>query len=258
MRRRFFVDQFDGDRAILRGETAEHLGRVLRAEPGQLYELSDGKEVWLGRIEEVRRDAIRFALVEPIAATEQALRIRLLLSIIKFDHFEWCIEKAAELGVSEIVPLAAARSEKTLVAAAEKRSRRWKKILAESAQQSRRLRAPALAAVSKPDAAFAGVSQTFQQIVLSEKPEAPAIRSVLRQKPVAALRISGQASSAPASVGAPLEVALAVGPEGGWTEEEVNASRDAGFEEVSLGKNILRTETAVIAALAVINYALGE
>jgi 16S rRNA (uracil1498-N3)-methyltransferase len=206
------------------------------------------------------------------------LRIRLLLSIIKFDHFEWCIEKATELGVSEIVPLAAARSEKALIAATEKRSRRWEKILVESAQQSRRLRAPKLAAVLKPDAAFAGASQTFQRIVLSERPEAPAIRSVLgasgnarnQEQPPGAIdgktagdkgefgQKPGAASSAPTNVSAPLEVALAVGPEGGWTDEEIQTASQAGYLEVSLGKNILRTETAVIAALAIINYALGE
>ena len=138
-----------------------------------------------------------------------------------------------------------------LIAAAEKRSRRWQKILLESAQQSRRLRTPDLAAVLKPDAAFEGASQTFQRIVLSERPEAPAIRSVLRQK-------QGAASSAPTNAGAPIEVALAVGPEGGWTDEEIQTARQAGYLEVSLGNNILRTETAVIAALAILNYALGD
>ena len=226
---------------MLRGEAAEHLGRVLRAEPGQLYELSDGQAVWLGRIAEVRRDVIRFSLVEPIAASEPALRIRLLLSIIKFDHFEWCIEKATELGVSEIVPLASARSEKALIAAAEKRSRRWEKILLESAQQSRRLRAPVLGAVSKANAAFAMASDSLQKILLSENPEAPPIRALFEH-----------------AAGGALSLTLAIGPEGGWTEQETEAARQAGFLEASLGQNILRTETAVIAALAIINYALGE
>lgn len=241
MRRRFFVDQFDGDQAFVRGETAEHLGRVLRAETGQLYELSDGQAVWLGRIEEIRREAIRFALVEPIAAPQRALQIRLLLSIIKFDHFEWCLEKATELGVSEIVPLAAGRSEKALIAASEKRSQRWKKILNESAQQSRRLRPPVLVAVERPVTALIGTSSPAIKIFLSESPEAPSIRShfdalIPLQNPVA----------------------LATGPEGGWTDEEIRAAKQAEFFEASLGKNILRTETAVIAALAIINYALGE
>src|SRR5208282_5761640 len=105
---------------MLRGEAAEHLGRVLRAEPGQLYELSDGRCVWLGRIERValskRGDSrIEFALVEPVAAGKPSLDIQLLISLVKFDRFEWCLEKATELGATSIVPLAAARSDKALL-----------------------------------------------------------------------------------------------------------------------------------------------
>src|SRR5574340_113742 len=134
MRRRFFVDHFDSNSAAICGETAEHLGRVLRAAPGQLYELSDGRTVWLGRVERVDlpkrgESRIDFALLEPVEAREAPLRIILLLALVKFDRFEWCLEKATELGASEIIPLAAARSEKPLVAAAEKRRARWAKIL---------------------------------------------------------------------------------------------------------------------------------
>src|ERR1700720_32915 len=125
MRRRFFVEQFVADRAFMEGEAAHHLGRVLRAQTGQLYELSDGERVWLGRIESVSRDRVQFALVEELPAMLPGVAVTLLLSVVKFDAFEWAIEKATELGVSSIVPLAAARSEKALVAAAEKRSERW-------------------------------------------------------------------------------------------------------------------------------------
>ncbi|MGC2416319.1 MAG: hypothetical protein WA434_01160, partial [Candidatus Acidiferrales bacterium] len=103
MRRRIFVEQFYSQSAALRGDTAEHLGRVLRAEPGQLYELSDGRAVWLARIERVAlskrgESRIDFALIEPVAAREPSVQIDLLLSLVKFDRFEWCHEKATELG----------------------------------------------------------------------------------------------------------------------------------------------------------------
>ncbi|PYU32203.1 MAG: hypothetical protein DMG28_12305 [Acidobacteria bacterium] len=139
MRRRFFVERFDGTTAALRGEAAHHLGRVLRAQPGQLYELSNGEALWLARIEHAGRDAVEFALVEPLPARTPSLHVTLLLAIIKFDRFEWSLEKATELGVAEIVPLAAARSEKSLVAAAAKRAARWQKILLESAQHRLRI-----------------------------------------------------------------------------------------------------------------------
>ncbi|HYA97867.1 MAG TPA: RsmE family RNA methyltransferase [Methylomirabilota bacterium] len=238
MRRRFFVEQFGANRCVLQGEAAHHLGRVLRAAPGQLYELSDGRRVRLGRIEKVGRDAVEFALLEELPATEPTLRTTLLLAVVKFEAFEWAVEKATELGVGSIAPLAAARSEKALVAAASKRGARWRKILLEAAQQSRRLRLPELGAVTRPEQAFRERREALR-LLLSERPEAARMRTVL--------------SSTKAS-----EAALAVGPEGGWTDEEIALAREAGFRDVSLGKGILRTETAVIAGLAALNYALGE
>jgi len=246
MRRRFFVEQFDSRSAALRGEAAEHLGRVLRAEPGQLYELSDGHHVWLGRIERVafaRRGESRidFTLVEPVPAREPSVQIDLLLSLVKFDRFEWCLEKATELGAREIVPLAAARTDKPLIAAASKRRARWVRILLESAQQSRRLGPPSIGEPVSPEKAFAQCSAAAR-IVLSERPGAPSMREALRG----------------AAPGGPNIAALAIGPEGGWTDAEIAAAKAAGFAEASLGDNILRTETAVLASMAILRFALGE
>jgi 16S rRNA (uracil1498-N3)-methyltransferase len=246
MRRRFFVDKFEANSATLDGEAAEHLGRVLRAEHGQLYELSDGNCAWLARVESValtKRGSgrILFTLVEPLPAREPSLRIELLISIVKFDRFEWCLEKATELGVAEIIPLAAPRTDKPLLAAAEKRRVRWEKILLESAQQSRRLRPPVIRTAVRPEEAFARSTANLK-LMLSEDREAPSLRSSLQgQNQLVAARTSA---------------ALAIGPEGGWTDTELSAARAAGFAEVSLGENILRTETAVLASLAVLRFAL--
>jgi len=237
VRRRFFVERFTGHTAVIEGETAHHLGRVLRAEPGQLYELSDGERVWLGRIDSVGRDRVEFAFVEDIPADQPAVEVTLLLSVVKFDAFEWAIEKATELGVSTIVPLAAARSEKALLAAAGKRAERWRKLLVEASQQSRRVRVPRLENVKLPDDALSA-ARAGVRLLLSERAEAPPLRTVL----------SGVAQTA---------ATLAIGPEGGWTDRELEVARQAGFQEASLGKLILRTETAVIAALASIQFALG-
>jgi 16S rRNA (uracil1498-N3)-methyltransferase len=238
LRRRFFVDAFDADRAVLAGDAAHHLARVLRAEPGQLYELSDGTSVWLGKIELVNRDQVEFSLVEPIPVQTSSLDTTLLLAVVKFDAFEWAIEKATELGVNRIVPLAAARSEKGLLAAAGKRAQRWRKILFESSQQSRRVRLPVIEAVSTPQDAFA-VAQSHMKLMLSERSDARRLREILTGR-------SGDS------------VALAIGPEGGWTDEEFLGAGKAGFTEGSLGKLILRTETAVTACLAAVNYALDS
>jgi len=236
MRRRFFVDSFENQSAVIEGDAAHHLGRVLRAQRGQLYELSDGSSAWLARIESVSRDRVDFTLLEPLATYVPKLETTLLLSVVKFDAFEWALEKATELGIARIVPLAAARSEKALLAAAPKRADRWKKILLESSQQCRRLRLPILEPLCKPDAAF----PTYKcrvAILLSESTEAQSLRKAL----------DGVQTGA---------ATLAIGPEGGWTDPEFAAARAAGFHEASLGRLILRTETAVVASLAALTYAL--
>ena len=251
MRRRFFVDRFAGRRAVLQGDAAHHASRVLRVAPGQIYELSDGSAVWLARVESAGGRAVEFSLLEQLPVALPKLQTVLLLSIVKFDRFEWALEKATELGVSEIVPLAAARSEKALVAAAAKRAARWQKILVEAAQQSRRVRAPLLHPAESPVAAFRGTylspvsassGDDVSAILLffSENKQAASLRTVLQNVPPARRAI------------------LAIGPEGGWTEQERAEALRLNFAEVSLGLNILRTETAVASALAVLNYALGE
>jgi 16S rRNA (uracil1498-N3)-methyltransferase len=247
MRRRFFVEAFAENAAALRGESASHLSRVLRAEPGQLYELSDGHELWLARIERVARNAIEFALVERLEAHESRLTVALLLSIVKMDRFEWALEKATELGVSEIIPLAAERSERALVRAAPRRAERWQRILRESAQQSRRLRVPELRPMASPESAFRAAAGNRLRILLSERPGAPPMRAVIPQ--------AAGISAAPEAL--PRPVSIAIGPEGGWTDSEFAVAASSGFLEASLGENILRTETAVTAALAALVFALG-
>jgi 16S rRNA (uracil1498-N3)-methyltransferase len=221
----------------MEGDAAHHLGRVLRAEAGQMYELSDGQTVWLGRVANVARDRVEFALVEELPARRSAVDVTLLLAVVKFDAFEWAIEKATELDVKAIVPLAAARSEKALLTAAAKRAERWKKILVEASQQSRRVSLPSLGVVTGAEQSFAQQKEGLK-LLLSERQDAPSLRSVLEV----------QKSS---------RAVIAIGPEGGWTDKELESAAQSGFQQVSLGNLILRTETAVIAALANLNYALG-
>jgi 16S rRNA (uracil1498-N3)-methyltransferase len=248
VRRRFFVKQFDGDKAVLRAESAHHLGHVLRAEMGQSYELSDGETVRLGRVNRIERDEIEFELTETVSdIVPPRLAITLLLSVVKFDRFEWALEKATELGVDEIIPLSAARSEKGLILAAPKRAERWQRILMEASQQARRLRPPMLHEVETFAERFVPTSGeglargNNLRIILSERSDARPLREILAGH-------SREATTA---------ATLAIGPEGGWTNEEFAAAEAGGFEEASLGSNILRTETAVMAALASINLVFG-
>ena len=141
-RRRFFIDTLRNGLAELHGEDARHLTRVLRVEPGQRYEISDNRAAYLAEIAEARGERVLFRVLEPIPAPDAAASITLLASIIKFDRFEWIVEKATELGVERIVPVAATRTEKGLFDASAKRTERWLRIAREASQQSRRIRMP--------------------------------------------------------------------------------------------------------------------
>jgi 16S rRNA (uracil1498-N3)-methyltransferase len=245
MRRRFFVEHFDGGTAKIEGEAVRHLATVLRAEPGREYELSDGQRVFLARITQARRDSVTFALEDELPATGPSLQTDLLLSVVKFDRFEWAIEKATELGVSSITPIAAERSEKGLLAAAPKRAARWQRILFEASQQSRRLAPPNLHSLAQ----FAATVKTPCQpgefrVLFSERPGAPTLKS--------AIELARSKSSAPVK-----HLVIAIGPEGGWADDELSAAEKSGFSAASLGPLILRTETAVTSAIASLHYALG-
>ena len=236
MRRRFFVDQVRNGHAEISGEDARHLTRVLRVEAGQRYEISDNRNVYLAEIETARKEHVIFRTIEKLAAEEAPLDVILCAAIVKFDRFEWMIEKATELGAARIIPVIAVRTEKGLDKAAHKRLERWRRIGMEASQQSRRAHLPEVSEPVKLAQALA-VSATHRY-ALDENPAAPPLAGALP-----AQRNSGDS------------VALLVGPEGGWTPEEREEFNSAGWRAVSLGPLILRAETAAIAALAVINSA---
>ncbi len=228
-RRRWIADQVNGDRAVLLGEHAAHLARVLRARVGQEYEISTGDRVRWGRIVSVSQERVEFEMAEEVAQDNRR-EIVLLLAVFRFDRMEWALEKATELGVTRIVPVIARRTEKHLSAAAAKRGERWRKIALQAAQQSRRVRPPEITTVQKLKDALRTEATT--RIVLSENERGVRLRDAL-----------GDSATT---------IALAIGPEGGWTEDELAQIAAAGWTAASLGPGILRSETAAIAALAVV------
>jgi 16S rRNA (uracil1498-N3)-methyltransferase len=228
-RRRWIADEVSGNRAILLGEHAEHLYRVLRARIGQEFDVSTGDEVRRGRITSISTDRVEFELGESVASAEP-LQVTLGLSIFKFDRMEWAIEKCTELGAGRILPLIAQRTEAHLAKSAPKRVERWRRIAREAAEQSRQVSAPEILEPMKSKDAITLPGST--RIVLSEVEE----RTTLRE----ALPSHGN------------QVILAFGPEGGWTDAELEMFRGAGWTSASLGNNILRAETAVIAATAIV------
>jgi 16S rRNA (uracil1498-N3)-methyltransferase len=227
-RRRWIADRVEGDRAYLVGQKAHHLSRVLRAKTGQQFDVACNGTVRTGHISAIGDDEVIFDLGAEVAAPE--LRpITLLLAVFKFDRLEWAIEKATELGLATIQPIIAQRTDAHLAASASKRAARWRRIVHEAAQQARRVNEPVVhdPLRLKDALAFAG-----PRIVLAESEQVMTLPDAL----------SGTGDS---------PLALAVGPEGGWTPDELKLFADAGWTAASLGPTILRAETAAIAGLAI-------
>jgi 16S rRNA (uracil1498-N3)-methyltransferase len=152
---------------------------------------------------------------------------------------EWAIEKATELGIARITPILARRTEKHLALAAPKRAERWRRIALEAAKQSRRTDIPEIA---DPIALKAALEQEQSptRILLSETEQATTLTEALEASHRAA-----------ASEAVRQEAALAIGPEGGWTPEEMTLFTQHQWQPVTLGPRILRAETAAIAAIAI-------
>jgi 16S rRNA (uracil1498-N3)-methyltransferase len=231
-RRRWIADEVFGNRAALTGEHAEHLSRVLRARIGEEFDITTGNKVRRGQITAITPDRVEFELGAEIPAPI-AVQVTLALSIFKFDRMEWAIEKCTELGATRIVPVIALRTEGHLAAAAAKRVDRWRRIALQAAEQSRRISPPEISPPLKLKDAV--VLPGSLRILLSETETGATLKDVLQSHP---------------SDGA---VILALGPEGGWTDEESKLFQESGWIPASLGRAILRAETAAIAAMVMVH-----
>jgi 16S rRNA (uracil1498-N3)-methyltransferase len=228
-RRRWIADEVSGTRAALVGAHADHLVRVLRVRLGQEFDIVTGDTVRRATVASVADGRVEFELGEkiPVAATA---RITLLLSIFKFDRLEWVIEKCTELGVARIVPVIACRTDAHLASAAVKRVERWRRIALQAAEQSRRESPPEVdSPIKLPEAV---VLPGVLRIVMAESEQQIRLRDVF-------------------SSTAKGQVLLAIGPEGGWTGEELQLFQKAGWLPASLGQTILRAETAAIVASSI-------
>jgi 16S rRNA (uracil1498-N3)-methyltransferase len=232
-RRRWIADEVADHRAALTGDHASHLSRVLRARVGQEFDIATPTAVRRGRITSITDQRVEFELTGELPASATP-HITLLLSIFKFDRMEWAIEKCTEVGASRIIPVIAQRTASHLAAAAIKRRERWQRLAVEASEQSRRPAPPEIADLIKLKDAV-GLTAT-PHIVLAESETQALLRDAI---PSAAT-----------------DLALAIGPEGGWTTSELKLFQAAGWTFASLGPTILRAETAAIAAVAIALSAL--
>ena len=236
-RRRWIAEHWDEATAIIVGVQAEHMARVLRAEPGMEADVVAGGHVFHASVAAVAAQEIRFNLIAEVQA-DPALPVTLVVAVYKFDRMEWAIEKATELGVAALAPVIARRTEKHLAQAAEKRVERWRRITLESAQQSRRSDVPVIHAPA-PLGERVRAASAATRIVLAEQERTTTLRSALEDA------VSQGGVEMPT-------LEIAIGPEGGWAPEEEALFDTNGWRAVSLGPRILRAETAAIAALAVV------
>jgi 16S rRNA (uracil1498-N3)-methyltransferase len=230
-RRLFFVPAVNRNVAELHGDLAQHLTRVLRVEQGQIFEISDNEHLYLAEVEVARKSVVAFRVKQQLEPRPAPYPVTLYASLFKFDHFEWMLEKATELGVGVIQPIVSERSEHGLEKAAPKRAERWRRILMEASQQCRRVRMPELRDLIDWETAIG--DSDGARIWLDERPGGrPLLEVMAAEKPTAAT--------------------LLLGPEGGWADREAEQIAGAGWIPASLGSLILRAETAALAALSLV------
>jgi 16S rRNA (uracil1498-N3)-methyltransferase len=244
-RRRWIAEHWDEATATLTGAHADHMARVLRAQPGMEADVVAGGRVFhaevahvlLGQNSNESSSIVRLNLLSELIA-DPALPVTLVLSVYKFDRIEWAIEKATELGVAAIVPVISRRTEKHLGQSANKRAERWRRVAHEASQQARRSDVP-LIEEPGPLADRVRAASTSARIVLAEQERATTLRSLVEE----AQETAGDQMPS---------LEIAIGPEGGWAPEEEALFDANGWKAASLGPRILRAETAAIAALAVV------
>ena len=246
---RFFISPKNivGAAARLSGAEAHHALNVFRMKKGDPIVICDGEGYeYEGLIEDLGKNEVSVKITRAKRSlSEPPLEIILAQAVSKkSDKFEWVIQKATELGVSRIVPLV---TERTLVrikdTTLDARLERWRRIGLEAAKQSRRSRTPVIDTLKSLTEFLESIPRDVFCLIPWEEERTAGIRDILRCEK---------------ENNYPRPAAVVIGPEGGFTEEEIRCARKAGCIPVSLGPRILRTETAGITAVGIVMYELGD
>ncbi len=255
---RFFVEPgaIQGrDLLIEAGELAHQIGTVLRLRPGERVVLLDNSGwQYIAALTSVERARVAGTIErKELAGGEPRTKITLYAALMRPERFEWVLQKGTELGVSAFVPLICERSViADADALSEHKHERWRKIIREAAEQSRRGKLPRLAPAMLLPQACDQACQRGAAMLLWEGAGVRSLRSVLRAPGLAGAPASDHSSAHPFSV------ALFSGPEGGFSQHEFETAARYGMIAVTLGPRTLRAETAPIAAAAAILYDMGD
>jgi 16S rRNA (uracil1498-N3)-methyltransferase len=237
-----FIDR-EAPRVVLDGAEHRHLARSARVKKGDEVRLFDAQGARCrARVESIGRERTTLLVVEVAAPEEPRLRLILVQALVPAKRMELLLEKGTELGVGEFVPVESARSLRNPAGRAERKAGRWERIAREAVKQSKGAAPPAVRTVRRLGDVLAGPPAGLR-IVLSEHGGRP-LRDLLLE---------------PARTGTvpPASVELFVGPVGGWTEAEERGFREAGCVPASLGVRVLKSETAALAAAALITHFWG-
>ena len=246
-RRRFHApaEVFSPDKksARLSSEETRHLRSVLRLQPGDEVYLFDGAgREFHGQVQTIGRDSTEVKVIEEVDAAqpESILNLTLAIALLKGEKFDLVIQKATELGVTQIIPLSTARADVRInsLAEAERKATRWQRIVLEATKQCGRAR---LMKIERP-MGFAAL--------IHDADKSPELRLMFAERRGASLNevLSHK----------PEDVLALVGPEGGWADDEIDQASAAGWKIVTLGGRILRAETAAIVVATLMQNRLGD
>lgn len=245
--RRFFTapEAVQGDVIAFDADLAHHMGKVLRLAPGEQVTVCTGDGmVYVAELEAFSKDSVTARIVETLENQKETdVEIVLYQGMPKGDKLELIIQKCTELGVSAVIPVETGRSIVHLDSKkAEKKIERWQKIAHEASQQSKRVQVPEVGPYLSWKQCLAQLKDDDGlTIIFWEDEQTQSLKELLKAQPQK-----------------PAKINLIVGPEGGLSEDEVRQLREIGAVSASLGKRILRTETAGMAGVAIILYEYDE
>lgn len=245
--RRFFTapEAVQGDSIVFDADLAHHMGKVLRLAPGEQVTVCTGDSmVYVAELETFSKDSVTARIVETLENQKETdVEIVLYQGMPKGDKLELIIQKCTELGVSAVIPVETGRSIVHLDSKkAEKKIERWQKIAHEASQQSKRVQVPEVGPYLSWKQCLAQLKDDDGlTIIFWEDEQTQSLKALLKAQPQK-----------------PAKINLIVGPEGGLSEDEVRQLREIGAVSASLGKRILRTETAGMAGVSIILYEYDE
>ncbi|MCL2179220.1 MAG: 16S rRNA (uracil(1498)-N(3))-methyltransferase [Proteobacteria bacterium] len=242
--KRIYVPNAQLGSCLLQGSAYHYLANVLRCRLGENVEVFDGGgKSFLAQLEELTSNKIRLTLSEEHVGAPPPPILLLQTLLRQPSRFEWVLQKATELGVAEFWPLLSERSLQTLPASSQRQAR-WQKIMEEAARQSERNLLPKLQPCLPLDEALRQQPKDCHLLLLNESETQCLLREVLRE-----ILASGK----------PLgKLAVLVGPEGGWTPDEVASAKQQGAVSVGLGPCILKAETTGLAVLSILQFVAGQ